>query len=762
MSTTTHPELGREQQLEAPGTAPVAPGPRRPWLVDPVRSALADCFLLLLTAAATAACLSGGNGSARALLLLTAACVVPGGALLTRLPVRDLLEGLALAATLGFSTLTAGALAMVWTGWWHPALFAGATAAAACLLLLTDLVRNARVLRARPGGLAPRVQAWQRRLRASAPRHLVLSLPALVALVLWWLSLRHVDVYHLGSYGLPPALPLAWYCALLIAVAGGVTAISVSRTSNLAIVAYIVVIGIILFGTVSALSGQPHYAWVYKHIGVVRYLEQHGQVNLNADIYNRWPGFFALAAMLSPIAGRANPATYAAWADLFFLLLEAALVAAVVRTVIRSARIAAGAALLFVVTNWVGQTYFSPQTFGFALGLGTLLIVLGRLRTDGSRRSRRLRALLERIGRAPQASAPADDACGWPAWASIVAVLGTYAIVVASHQLTPYILLASIALLMLAGIVRPWWLLPPMAVMAFAYLAANLTFVQHHYGLFTSIDPFNNVQGVNITPNTPVPGKVFNTNIQLVLIGALWITGIFSTVRLLRRGLLLQGFSFVILAACPFVVVFGQSYGGEAPLRIILFSSPWIGALIAWALATVERVRLRFALGMSIALVFTALFVPSFLGQEELNVISAPELQASAHFYRHARPGSVLVLAAPGFPYRYGASYTRFSGPEGDANPNLMTEPSFQSRQLGAAQVPKVVGRIQTYTPHGYLAFTRNETLFARIFNITPPGALANLEAAIARSPRFRLWYRNSRVRIYELVAGDHRPRRRA
>ena len=83
---------------------------------------------------------------------------------------------------------------------------------------------------------------------------------------------------------------------------------------------------------------------------------------------------------------------------------------------------------------------------------------------------------------------------------------------------------------------------------------------------------------------------------------------------------------------------------------------------------------------------FTALFVPSFFGQEELNIISAGEVRASEQFYYHAQPGSVLVLAAPGFPYRYGGTYPEFRGPEGDANPNLLTSHIFQNRQLGAAE----------------------------------------------------------------------------
>ena len=744
--------------------ADVLEAPERAWLRNPRWSAAADGLLLLLAVLTAVACLVGTHAVVRPLLVLVALCLVPGAAVLTLLRVRDLLEGVVLAAVLGISILTAVALPMIWTGWWHPAEAAAGTLIAAALLLARDLVRNLDELRQ---SLAVDNE-WRRRSLDAQPRpprddsrgRLVLSvLPALLALILWRLSLQDVDVYHLGAYGLPPALPLSWYCALLIAVLGTVAAITARQTNGLVMAAYVAVVGIILFATVPVLSAQPHYAWVYKHIGVVRYLEETGHVNLNADIYNRWPGFFALSAMLSPIAGRANPVSYAAWADVFFLVLDAGLIAAATRAVVRSSRIAAGAAFLFVVTNWVGQTYYSPQAFGFTLGLGVLLIMLRHLRPEDGSYSERVFALFEWVGRVPQAPTP-DDGSSWRRPLAIAAVLGIYAVIVASHQLTPYLLMASTAVLLLARVIRPWWLLLPMAVMTIGYLAPNLTFVQQHYGLFTSIDPFNNTQGVNITPNTPVAGKVFNTHIQLVLIAVLWASGLVSAIRLLRHGLLVRAVPFVILAACPFVVVFGQSYGGEAPLRIILFSSPWFAALISWGLAIIERRGLRTALTGFVAVVFTALFVPSFLGQEELNVISAPEVRASSYFYRHARRGSVLVLAAPGFPYRYGASYTELSGPEGDANPNLMTQRQFQSRQLGPRQIPDVVKRIHRYSRHGYLAFTRNQALYARIFNIVPPGAMGNLEAAIAASPHFRLWYRNSKVRIYELVGPGHGERK--
>jgi hypothetical protein len=603
--------------------------------------------------------------------------------------------------------------------------------------------------RADSGGLAqPREFAFAEHRRWHL---LALALPALVALVLWRLSLQRLDVSKLGEYGLPPALPIAWYVALLISIMGTVTAIIAPRTSALIMVGYILVVAVILFGTVPELSGQPHYAWVYKHFGVVRYLEVHGKANPSVDIYNRWPGFFALAAMFSQLGGSSNPEIYASWAELVFLVIDALLVMAAVKVVSRDIRIAAGAALLFVVTNWIGQTYFSPQAFAYVLYLALLVIVLRQLKVDKPSYSQRLTRLIERVGRMPQRSIHTDDPAPWPRGVAIAAVLAIDAAIVASHQLTPYMLLAGVALLMLTGVVRPWWLLGAMATMTLAYFLANLKFIEHNYGVFTSIDPFNNAQGPKIT-QSPSAGKAFNTNVELLFIVLVWLSTAFACIRLLRRELLMRALPFVVLSLAPFFVLFGQNYGGEASLRILLFTCPWCAALISWALSTVPRPRARWALTLLVAGSFTALFVPSFLGQEELNIISPAEVRASAWFYAHGSRGSVLVLAAPGFPYRYGATYPEFRGPEGDANPNLMTEPAFQGQPLGAAKVPFVIARIREYSPQGYIAFSKDETAYAEIFRITPPGALAHLEAAVAHSPDFRLAYANSDAQIYELV----------
>jgi hypothetical protein len=109
---------------------------------DPRRCVTADCFMLALAVAALAACAIDTRSPARLLLVLAAACVIPGGAVLTRLPTEDVLEAFGLAVGLGFAIEAAGALAMVWTGWWHPLGWALVLVGTACAVFALDLRRN--------------------------------------------------------------------------------------------------------------------------------------------------------------------------------------------------------------------------------------------------------------------------------------------------------------------------------------------------------------------------------------------------------------------------------------------------------------------------------------------------------------------------------------------------------------------------------------------------------------------------------------------
>ncbi len=591
----------------------------------------------------------------------------------------------------------------------------------------------------------------RRRLRS---RDAAIAWSALLvsALAAWVLSLGAIDVSSLGDYGLTPELPATWYIAVALLVLGSCVLVAAPRPRLGLAALFIVSVVVVLYATVPIVSDVPHYHYVYKHIGVTRYIEATGGVNAGVDIYHRWPGFFALCAALGALAGKPDPIAYAAYAEPFFALLATVLVAAAARAVTRSVRVAWLAALLFAVSNWVGQLYYAPQALAFVLTLAVLIIALRHLAPHASRGEPRIARVLSRLVRTPQAPAPSASAGRWPPRAAIVVVLGLDAMIVVTHQLTPYILLVSIAGLGVFGLIRPRWLWVPMAGLTLGYLAVNYGYVKENFGIFTSFDPFSNARHLSLYDLDPVAGKELNARAAQALSVGVWLGGAASALRLTRLGLGRIAAPVVVLAAAPFAVILGQSYGGEAALRVILFSMPWCATLIAWALVSIARPRLRTGATMAVAAALLVAFVPAFYGQEELFQVRTGEVAASEYLYAHAPAGSALVLAGPNFPKRYGPRYSLLAGPHDDDEPNLLRGSQFRGRPLGARDVGAVVAYMRSYSDRGYLVFSASGLEFARVFRLTPPGALEKLEAAIRRSPRFRLWYANRDTRIYELV----------
>jgi hypothetical protein len=144
---SAHAAAGSGHGEHAPKGSAAANQARTGWLGNPRRCATADGLLLVLAAATVAVCLLQPHGAARLLLVLAAACLVPGGALLTRLPVEDAIEAFGLAVGLGITIETLGALAMIWTGWWHPFGWAIVLGVVACAVLAVDLRRNLAMAR---------------------------------------------------------------------------------------------------------------------------------------------------------------------------------------------------------------------------------------------------------------------------------------------------------------------------------------------------------------------------------------------------------------------------------------------------------------------------------------------------------------------------------------------------------------------------------------------------------------------------------------
>jgi hypothetical protein len=707
--------------------------------------------LLGMCAAATE--LSGG--APRAIVLLLAALVVPGGAVVLRAGPSDVLSAAALSVAISLAIDTALCLASVWTGIWHPAAIAIVIGAASAVVVLDDLRRVSTSGRlsgiragAHPNG---RSLVWQ----------LGLALPLVIGLGAWAASLRPVRLAQLGAYGLVPWLGPDWYVGIAILTIGAGIALTVPQSRGWIIGAFVVAIVVVLYATIPAISHEPQYTWLYKHIGVVRYIETHGSVDPSVDIYNRWPGFFAVAAVYSQLAGLADPVAFAGWAEPLFALIDSLLVAAIAYTFARDRRVAGLAAVLFSALNWIGQDYFSPQAEAFTMALGvTLVVVRGLIAAPPA--ADRAQRLLERILRYRSARIAVPTRPGWSGRWSILVVIGLDAVIVVTHQLTPYVLILQLGGLAILGFLRPRWIVAFVIALPLAFLAANVRFIEVHYGLLTSLNPLANVAGSTTNDGVQVAGKALNAYAGELLGVVGWLGAMVAVVVLVRRGLGRPALCLAVLAFAPFFVLLGQSYGGEAGLRVILFSAPAAATLIAWMLGLVRVPMMRGALTLVILAVAVGLFIPATFGASELTVVPADEVAASQYLYAHAPAGSVLTLVDPNFPARVGPRYALFRHTFGAADPNLLFGPEFRGRALGARDVPAVVAAMREYPGTGYLVFSATQFEDAAVYQLAPPGALEDLRSAVARSPYFRLFYQAPEVWIYRLVAVSPSPSARA
>jgi hypothetical protein len=575
-------------------------------------------------------------------------------------------------------------------------------------------------------------------------------LPLCAGVALWVVALPHIDLAKMGQSGLLGVVPLSWYLGLGALVGGAVWSIWATPHVGWRTALYVAAVVLVIYGTIPALTSVPEYAWTYKHIGVIHLIDKLGRVSPNVDIYNRWPGVFALGAALSRVTG-VDSLSYAVWVEPLFMAVDAVIVAATARTVMRDARVAGLAALLFVCTNMVGQTYLSPQTLAYTLGLVMMLLVVGQLSGGAERRLRGwLADLIGRIIRRPQAVESFGSSGTISPGVTIALIALLDGIIVVTHQLTPYVLLFQVGALVVLGVTRPWWMVALLGVITVAYLIPNLGYLQAHHELLSGFNPLDNAA---VEPGADVhrAGLYGHAASNLsILAGVLSLVGF---VTLVWKGRARKAIPLAALLIAPFVILFGQNYGGEAALRVYLFSSPWRDILIASGIAALAP-RVRIIITAAIVAGVVSLLLLATLGNAATSVIPAAEVAASRYFYVHAPNRAVLELAGEDFPMRVASRYAVMADTAGgDHAPDLLEDvPSLENHVLGPRDLNTVAVDMLKYSPRAFLVFSTSQSEYAAVFHTTPAHSLERLDRAVGRSRRFRLWYHNSDTRIYELT----------
>jgi hypothetical protein len=599
--------------------------------------------------------------------------------------------------------------------------------------------------------------------------------------VVWLLSLRGIKPDAMDDWGLLRVLPIAFFVAVALLLASIGFALTAHRLATVRLGLHVVALVLVLHGTVPLIFPATNYPWAYKHMGVVGYVNLRGRVDSTVDIYQNWPGFFAAGAWFDKVAGVASPLSYAKWAPVYFNLLFCVELRFVYRWLPMRPRERWLAVFVFVAGNWVGQDYFAPQALALVLSLAVFGLVLMWFPVD--RRPAPFRWAGQVANRAvrarPDPCPPA--ACGpsvleqsaWSRLAAFVILFTVFSVVVVTHQLSPYLVVSGVALITIAGFVRPRWLIIGLAAVTLGYLVPHMAFLRSSHNLTGSPlnprdvlnalgNPFDNLQSSGFG-GQPLPGRVITALAAPGLILGMGLLALAGALRRLRAGR--AALLLVLLAASPVLLAFGQNYGGEAIFRVYLFSLPWLAALAASALAPASGRGYRLWVGRTVVVAtlmcIVLFFMSAFYGSVELYRVRSGAVAASQYFYDHAAPGSGLGLVAPNFPSRLGANYDQFRG--GSTPPPLTNLATFQSHLLGPADVESISQLYQDHIAASsgglYLCLSADQETYAEVLGLMPEGSVASLDRALATSPRWQVTYRNRDAVIYRFLPAAPAPR---
>jgi hypothetical protein len=568
-----------------------------------------------------------------------------------------------------------------------------------------------------------------------------------LALVVWILSLAVADLSRIDGLGLLSALPPTYFLSIALLLGGFVAAVSRVRVDPWPPALYVVALVVLLHGTTPLLYDEPRYAWTFAHLGVIDLIASQGGVDRSIDIYNNWPGFFALNAFLTSAAG-VGAQTYAEWAQVAINLCALAAMRFALRGVTDDEPLLWTASLLFVLGNWVGQDYLAPQAFGFVLSLVVLGLCLRCAPPPPPPRSRLdrwWRGLLSRVRAEVPTGPPARVAAPLSPRAALIAGGACYLAVVVSHQLSPVMVLLGVTALALVTRRVPLWVPLAMALVEAAWLLSAWGYLADRFAL---LDPdllaSRTPPGYSVGDGLPGLTVVTMTaRVAVVLVVGLAVIG---AVRRFRAGHL--DLAVLCLALSPMLVAGMQSYGGEGRIRVYLFALPWLSFLAAAACAPGAGSRLSSALRQwRLALGGAALctcLVVAYFGLELVNRTTRVDVAAASWFEQRAPNGSLLVAATPNFPTRLTARYPVAYNRRYTASPTLTEAELLRGRRLSSADLPRLERTLEDYGVRNvFLMLTPSQKRFARLYGMFPPGALSRLERNLRTSPSFRLvWER--------------------
>lgn len=554
---------------------------------------------------------------------------------------------------------------------------------------------------------------------------------------LWFVTLTRVDPRAMTDLGLISLLPWTALAALALMAFSFARALARPTSPGWLLTSYPLALSTLIFSTPPILYETPRYSWAWKHAGIADFIDRTGAVDPQVDVlsvYHSWPGFFAANAMLSDLAGFDTSLSYAAWAELLLNLLALSAVLALLRALTTDSRTIAVGGWLFVLGNWVGQGYFSPQGINYVWYLIVLAVLLRWF-----------------PGRSAAPSPPELSAARRVGLCAVVLLL--LVSIAITHQLTPVITVLTLAALVVfrqAG-VRSLPFFMAVVVSAWVlYVAEPFTRTALREALGEVGTVSSNLESTLIGYGTASDGQILVSlatrvfTLEFCLLAGL---GLLTSWRSGRRD-----YSALVLAVVPVLMVGFSTYGNEVVFRAYLFAMPglaFFAAVRLWPPGTTAW-RRRAAL---VGVVTLPLMLGSGFAQfgNDRQYYFTPEEVAAAEFvYDNAPPDSLLIEGSRNYPSQF-RNYERFTYVP------IAREDPEDIQQILADPVKAMtrwMSDTDTYRA-SYLIITRSQIAATTARGEIPGNGLLVIEEALRSSPEFRVVFENRDATVFELATAS-------
>jgi hypothetical protein len=479
---------------------------------------------------------------------------------------------------------------------------------------------------------------------------------AACGLTLFLLSLRGIDLAGMNGLGLLSVLPIGALAGVALIAVALILGLAQAKAYPAALGTLLVSLVICLDGVTAFAEPEPRFPTTYQIAGFVQYVSSTGHAAPGLAAYFSWPGFFALISFLTGGAGTHSLLTLLkVWPMIIDLLCLAPLFL-LMRNLRISWRAQWLAGFFFTVGNWVGQDYFSPQSFDFLLYLVFVAILvnwfvdpdrdepLPLLRSWWEARTSRRTWSNLRSGELP----PQPASTGQRAFL-LTLLIALFVVATVSHQLTPFFMIGALVGL----VVVQRCTLPGLPLVLGVILAGYISFAAAGYWSGHLSNIFSGIGHLGLNVTSGVSGRLVGSTPthRLALdareaVAAL-IIGLAALGLVRRRAKGTSDRVLLALLVMPLVLIGVVSYGGEITLRTYLFMLPaasvlagmlffpdWHSARPNWRLVTVLA---------GCAVVLPVSFFLARYGNDAFEQVPPGELAASNWIYAHDSHGVRLL-----------------------------------------------------------------------------------------------------------------------